>query len=38
MTIEYEDPKKNPNREDLLKKYIDYLLKPNNDLIESKDS
>ena len=32
MTIEYANPMDNPNKENLLKSYIDYLLKPNNDL------
>ena len=36
--ITYENPKKNPKREDLLKKYIDYLKSHSNDLIESKGS
>jgi hypothetical protein len=38
MTIKYENPKDNPNREDLLKKYINYLKSNSNDLIESKGS
>ena len=37
MTIKFETPKDNPNRENLLKQYIDYL-KSESDLIETKSS
>ena len=37
MTIKFETPKDNPNKENLLKQYIDYL-KSESDLLETKSS
>ena len=37
MTIKFQTPKDNPNRENLLKQYIDYL-KSESDFLETKSS